>query len=174
MGGAIDKPNVSYIEENKTIYYNPILIYEIPNNVIRYQTTDKQIITPRISGIGNGQTACTIISNTYNNYGEISFDTDVTCLCAAGASYSGAFMMLDTLKLIILPKSITNLTSWSFIMSNNLTTIICLSITPPIDKNYRFTDNSSISNIYVPDESVDSYKEYFDSSYTILPLSYFL
>lgn len=172
-GGGVSLPNVSYCENENEVHYKQLPFYKIPNNVIKYITSDKGIITPNTYAIRNNNTQCSIISNTYTgDFGLLTFDKDVTELTSAG-SYDGSFTGKKTLNAIILPESITRINSWTFIGTTNLTNIVLLSQQPPFSNGFSFYARDEGLTLFVPDTSVESYKAIFSKSvnYNVQPIS---
>lgn len=89
-----------------------------------------------------------------------------------GTNYQGLFANNSSLELVRLPSTITNIGDHSFRYSHQKLKLIVESINPPTLSNSAFTGKPIA--IYVPDESVESYKEAdIWSTYTdiIKPLS---
>ena len=60
---------------------------------------------------------------------------------------------------VTIPESVTFIGKLAFFLSNSLTSITCLSETPPALGNYNNAfDNTNNCPIYVPEDSVDAYK----------------
>lgn len=171
-GGGVDLPNVSYCETENEVHYKELPFYKIPNNVIKYITSDKGIITPDTYAIENNGTDCSIISNTYNgDFGVLTFDKDITTLNSNG-NYTGSFNGIKTLNAIILPESITKIHSWTFIGTTNLSVIILLSQQPPFLNNFIFYECNPNLTFFVPDTSVESYKAALskNNNYNVQPI----
>lgn len=154
------------------MHYKELPFYKIPNNVIKYITSDKGIITPDTYAIENNGTVCSIISNTYNrDFGVLTFDKDITTLNAHGYG-NGSFNGEKTLNAIILPESITKIHSWTFIGTTNLSQIVLLSQQPPFSNNFAFQDCNPNITFFVPDTSVESYKAVFSKNvdYNVQPI----
>lgn len=154
------------------MHYKELPFYKIPNNVIKYITSDKGIITPDTYAIENNGTDCSIISNTYNgDFGVLTFDKDITTLNSNG-NYTGSFNGIKTLNAIILPESITKIHSWTFIGTTNLSVIILLSQQPPFLNNFIFYECNPNLTFFVPDTSVESYKAALskNNNYNVQPI----
>ena len=76
-----------------------------------------------------------------------------------GAANSGTFHSCTNLEEAILPDTLTYLGSYAFRNCTKLTSVVCLATTPPTMGTNPFYSTSSKLAIYVPDASVDTYKE---------------
>ena len=71
---------------------------------------------------------------------------------------SGAFAWCEVLESITIPNSVTSMGAYIFEWCTSLTTVYCQSTTPPTIGINIFSNTSSDIKIYVPAESVDTYK----------------
>ena len=79
-------------------------------------------------------------------------DTSVTTI---GES---AFSGCDNLTSVAIGNSITSIGKNAFSYCSSLTSVYCKATTPPAGGSDMFYDNASGRTIYVPTESVDTYK----------------
>ena len=70
----------------------------------------------------------------------------------------GAFYFRNDLTSVTIPDSVTEIGYDAFSGCSNLTSVYCKSTTPPAIDSYIFNSNASDRKIYVPIESVDTYK----------------
>ena len=68
------------------------------------------------------------------------------------------FHYCDSLTSIEVPALVNVIGSYAFSICSNLASIFCKNIVPPTLQSNAFKDCISLSNIYVPSESVDAYK----------------
>ena len=76
-----------------------------------------------------------------------------------GAANNGTFHSCTNLEEAILPDTLTYLGSYAFRNCTKLTSVVCYATTPPTIGVNPFYSTSSKLAIYVPDASVDTYKE---------------
>lgn len=69
-----------------------------------------------------------------------------------------AFVMCNNLQEITLPSSVTSIGDYAFEDCSNLASVTVLATTPPTLGTYTFGDNASGRKIYVPADSVNTYK----------------
>lgn len=120
------------------------------NNVIYYTTSDGEIITPYSTDVFGAN----IVSNEYvNDRGVLTFDGDVSSI----GDY--AFFDRQSLTSITIPASVTRLGLYAFKYCDNLMSITSYAVTPPDGKSNMF-DYTNECPIYVPGESVLSYRHY--------------
>ena len=60
---------------------------------------------------------------------------------------------------LIIPPSVQRIVSESIVRNNKLTTIIFRPIVPPEMRNYSFIINEKLKKVYVPDNSLQAYKD---------------
>lgn len=75
------------------------------------------------------------------------------------SSGAGCFGGMGNLTFAELPSSLKSIKSHVFWRCRQLNTIICRAIQPPTISGTPFKEAGALSSIYVPDDSVDSYKE---------------
>lgn len=73
-------------------------------------------------------------------------------------SFGNSSFNTTGLTSINIPNSVTSIGNYAFANCNNLTVVITEAIISPTLTSNVFLDNSSLTNIYVPAESVDAYK----------------
>lgn len=119
-----------------------------PDDEIWYNSIDEEIITPTDGSYGDA----IIISNTYENgKGIIKFDREITSIG------EGAFIDCRGLTSINIPNSVTSIGKQAFRGCTGLTSITISNTTPPTLGDEAF-NNTNNSPIYVPSESVNTYK----------------
>ena len=69
-----------------------------------------------------------------------------------------AFTVCSSLTSITIPNSVTNIKYLAFNSCRSLSSVTCLATTPPKLENYTAFNNTNNCPIYVPAESVDTYK----------------
>lgn len=109
----------------------------------------------------------TVASKTYTSSANLHhiFGTQVkTYTFDGGVKTIGAYALDgntttdESIEKIIIGSEVTKLTSYTTYKASTLTTVVCLPTTPPTIGNSVFSNNASGRKIYVPDESVDTYK----------------
>lgn len=176
----IDTPYVVLIEEDGSVIYS--VENTIPNNQIRYKSTDGNSIGYKAtydavmaSSLKSYYSGPAVLSETYDSesgYYVITFDQDITELnseLAVGASKS--FFCVNetygltcgqTLQIIVLPSSVTNLGYGVFYGCSNLSSISLSSNTESIG-DFAFQNCSSLASVTIPN-SVTSIGRYaFDN-----------
>ena len=129
------------------------------NNKIYYTTTDGKKIFPY-----NGAIDAVLVSNTYEGgQGVMVFDDDIT-------SIRNAFNAEYTLESVVIPASVTEIGYLAFYNCTSLSTVYCKATTPPATYVYNnqtwmpFDGNAAFRRIYVPEASVNSYRNDSDWS----------
>lgn len=126
----------------------------IPNSVISlgYATFQgcsnliKVILPNAITSIGeNDFINCTSLSN-------INIPNSVTSIGVASFRYCQGLISIN------IPNAITSIGDYSFADCTNLTSINITSVTPPTLGADAFLNDTNLTNIYVPNASVDAYK----------------
>ena len=140
------------------------------NNIIRYTSTDGNVVIPYAVNFGTS-----LISNTYTNKGLMTFKSDVTSIgdrafngCSSLTSIQipnsvtsigySAFSFCDSLTSIEIPNSVTSIGEWALGYCSNLSSVYIKATTPPTLGNEVFYMNASGRKIYVPRASLDAYK----------------
>ena len=140
------------------------------NNIIRYTSTDGNVVVPYVIDFG-----APLISNTYTDKGLMVFKSNVTsigvsafrgCTSLTGIEIpnsvtsigDGAFYHCTSLTSIVIPNSVTSIGNYAFSNCSRLTSVYIKATTPPILGNYVFNSNASGRKIYVPRASLDAYK----------------
>lgn len=68
------------------------------------------------------------------------------------------FYHADSLQILDLPSTLTNIQTTAFNAAGDSMTMICRAVTPPTITNSNAFTNTNVSHIYVPAESVEAYK----------------
>lgn len=84
--------------------------------------------------------------------------TNITILEGLTTIGVGVFMDCGAIKSITLPESVTLIEDGTFYNCAALEYVICKSVTPPTITESAFPDTDKNTPIYVPAESIDSYK----------------
>lgn len=129
------------------------------NNKIYYTTTDGKKVFPY-----GGTIDAVLVSNTYEGgQGVMVFDDDIT-------SIRNAFYDESTLESVVIPASVTEIGYLAFYNCTSLSTVYCKATTPPATYVYNnqtwtpFDGNAAFRRIYVPEASVNSYRNDSDWS----------
>ena len=86
-----------------------------------------------------------------NSLSEVTLPSSITKI------NSSVFQGCTSLKSITIPEAVTKIESYAFYDCNNLASITSLPLTPPALDIYAF-ENTNDCPIYVPAESINSYK----------------
>lgn len=116
--GGVDRPNVSYIETENYVAYNPVLT----SNIITYKTSDNStwLFADNQAILDKNGNPCLLLSNTYNdNIGKLEFNSDIASLSLA-AIFDGEN---QTITDILLPNGISKIDQGAFYQCPNLQTI---------------------------------------------------
>ena len=136
-------------------------------NVIRYTSTDREIIVPNKINFG--------APLAFNKYGKMTFFSDVKYIghfafygCTSLESieipnsvtgiYDSAFYDCTSLESIEIPNSVTFIGFSAFYGCTSLANVYCKPTTPPNIINDSFFNNASNRKIYVPRTSLNAYK----------------
>lgn len=87
---------------------------------------------------------------------------NITALAAAAGNVGGSFRDLENLEFVRLPKTLVSIPSDNFMNCKNLKTVILQSVNPPtMTTGYGvpFSNCNDLLVFYVPDESVEAYKQ---------------
>ena len=131
------------------------------NNKIYYTTTDGKKIFPY-----NGAIDAVLVSNIYEGgQGVMVFDDDIT-------SIRNAFNAEYTLESVVIPASVKEIGYQAFYNCTSLSTVYCKATLPPDAYFYNnnnltwtpFDGNAALRRIYVPEASVNSYRNDSDWS----------
>lgn len=166
-------PNVSLCAQENEVHYNPIVPPRM--DIITYSASTKlsETTNSNDSGLHTNAFNTTIKSHTFEDgVGIIEFDNDVTSIG------TNAFLNCTELKItipnsvtsigiqafngcgfrnIIIPSSVTSIDMLSFNYCQSLRTVTIEATIPPTLGILVF-QNTSLTTIYVPSESVDTYK----------------
>ena len=94
-------------------------------------------------------------SGTFSNCRNL---TSITLPESVTSIGNGAFIAAD-LRTIVIPQNVKTIESDAFYQNTNLTSITCESTTPPLLGNTNvFKDVDKTIPVYVPADSIDSYK----------------
>lgn len=136
------------------------------NHIIKYTLIDPTTITDYMfQGYSEYTVYITdvIIPNNVTSIGNCAFSY---CIALGNVTFSNNLTSIGnyafdncSLENIILPNSLINIGEGAF-MNNNLTSITCLASIPPTLGEYVFdeVENTDDCPIYVPSESVNTYK----------------
>jgi len=168
-----DKPNVSYCEDNNEVHYNPIEP-PLPNNVIRYEASEKltETTSDKSSGLHPNKFGTTMVSHTFENgVGTIEFEDDITIIdayaffgCSSltsidipntvtsidGKGYvaSGAFEGCSSLTSVTIPNSVTSIGGFAFNKCTSLTSVTISNSVTSIGGS-AFGNCSSLTSIVI-------------------------
>lgn len=140
------------------------------NNIIRYTSTDGNVVIPYNINFGTS-----LVSNTYTDKGLMVFETNVISIgdwafygCSKLTSIEipnsvirigyNAFFDCTSLTSIEIPISVTSIGNSAFRDCSRLTSVYIKSTTPPTLGSYVFDDNALNRKIYVPRASLNAYK----------------
>ena len=177
-----DKPNVSYCEDNNEVHYNPIEP-PLPNNVIRYEASEKlaETTSSKTAGLHTNAFNTTIKSHTFEDgVGIIEFEEDVTSInkyafyistgltsvtipdsvtsiCIDGNTSDGAFYGCTSLTSMTIPNSVTTIGRSAFQQCTSLTSMTIPSSVTSIGER-AFSNCSGLTSIVV-----DSSNTVYDS-----------
>ena len=84
--------------------------------------------------------------------------TSVTIPDSVTTIGEGAFEYCKNLTSITIPDSVTTIGEGAFYECSRLKSVYCKPVTPPAGGSYMFSSNASGRKIYVPMDSVDSYR----------------
>ena len=116
------------------------------------------LIIPAYSQSGEPLTISSLSNPTANTPPPVRLDHSIVLveegITEVGLTFNGSFNNVETL---ILPSTITSIPRYTFYGYIRITNFIIKATTPPTIGSPIF-NSSNIPNIYVPDESVDSYK----------------
>lgn len=174
---SIEIPNtVTEIGNNAFSYATALSQITIPSNVTKigqyaFQRTAIASITIPSSIATFGEyvfdTCKSLVSatiNATNNQIPASCFNNCSALTSISISTNviliayNAFAGCTSLPLIDLPSTITSIAMTAFNNCTSLMTIICRATTPPTIQTNTFTNVPATCLIYVPDNSVDTYK----------------
>ena len=103
------------------------------------------------------------IPDSVTSIGDYAFSgcislTSVTIGNGVTSIGNGAFKGCTLLTSVTIPDSVTSIGDYAFSYCTALTSVYCKPTTPPSGGDYMFYDNASGRKIYVPRNSVSSYK----------------
>ena len=100
---------------------------------------------------------CLIIDGTLNSFAPAGL-IEYTIPDSVTTIGEGAFWDCDSLTIVTIPDSVTTIGDYAFSRCSSLTSVYCKATTPPAGDYDMFYGNASGRKIYVPTESVDTYK----------------
>ena len=108
------------------------------NNIIRYTSTDGNVVMPYVINFGTS-----LISNTYTNKGLMVFKSYVTSIG------DGAFQFCRSLTSIQIPNSVISIGDYAFSNCSSLTSVIIGNSVTSIGEG-AFVYCSSLTSIQIP------------------------
>ena len=110
----------------------------------------------------NGCTNLTSLNivNIKSFRGNCLYGTAITKIIAPNAELfeSSTCSSVSTLEEVFLGKNMSSIANYAIRINAGLHTIVCAASTPPTLGSGNFTSSPNIAGIYVPDESIDTYK----------------
>ena len=166
-GGGAVLPNVSYCIDNDEVHYNPV----IPETrlVATFNVTDIAYPTNIIYFAGISYMSKIEVDDTEislevlrQSYGSYQFDTTGEhtvkyTLIDNSTMPESIFIVVDFTNIII-PSIITTIGADAFRGCSSLTSVTINATTPPTLMNSLAFDDTNDCPIYVPAQSVDTYK----------------
>ena len=137
--GLTDTSQSTYVLKNDT--------KQIGNNLFSGRTAMTSITIP--------DSVITIMQYTFNNCSNLATVTMGNSVTTLGY---GVFNGCSSLTSITIPDSVTSIGERVFFNCTSLSSVTILASTPPTLGNYAFYNNAPGRKIYVPAESVETYK----------------
>ena len=107
---------------------------------------------------------CLIVDGVLNSFAPAGL-TEYTIPNSVTSIGKSAFSSCTSLTSVTIPDSVTSIGEGAFCYCTSLTSVYCKPTTPPSGGNSIFYDNASGRKIYVPAESVDTYKARYSWRY---------
>ena len=147
--------NAQYLESQQKVYVDGVLTTEvvIDDSVSSikdyafygFKNMTKVVLSKRVEYIGADSFACTGI-------------TEVVIPDRCRTIAYNAFSTCEHLSHVTIGSSVTEIQSWAFSYNPYLTEVYCKPLVPPTMGWEVFLKSSNLAKIYVPRESVDTYK----------------
>ena len=135
-----------------TSYSSTCVNHYVDSSDVNYNSKKNNMVSAYI----NGECVSGISQSSFGSMQNLSSITITEGVTTIG---SDSFTDSTKLKTVDLPSTLTKISYRAFMRCSSLSTVICRAITPPTLDGYDvFSVNASNRKIYVPAESVNTYK----------------